>query len=134
MKRWAISALLFVFLFPNKGFAEGEHLRVMGKRAKVVGKAALYGTGGGVIVGLASQVVKKEAKNILVGGSLGLYAGIILGIYVISSSGGGAPYEGPDTYEDYGDFSLKAPQSSTLVAAGVRPERKVSANFLNLSF
>lgn len=134
MKHLTVLALLFGLFFPGKGFAETEYLRVMGKRAKVVGKAALYGTGGGLIVGLASQVVKKEAKNILVGGSLGLYAGIILGIYVISSSSGPAPYEGPDTYEDYGDFSLKAPGSSNLVRAGVQAEKKISANFLNLSF
>lgn len=102
--------------------AASESLDVAGKRAALVGKAAVYGAGGGLVVGLASQVFKKKTKNIFLFGSLGLYAGILVGIYVISSPRGSSAYEGPDTYEDYGDFSLrsKAPTPAGLVAQEVK--------------
>jgi hypothetical protein len=102
-------ALLASLLFPFNALANSESLNIAGKRAVVVAKAAAYGAGGGLVIGVASQVFKKKVKNIFVFGSLGLYAGIISGIYVISSSSGPAPYDGPDTYEDYGDFSLLSP-------------------------
>ena len=74
---------------------------VMARKAIVVGKAALYGFGAGMVVGLASQVVKKKAKNIFVGGSLGMYVGIITGVYLVSTASPQVDYEGPDTYEDF---------------------------------
>jgi len=111
------------------------------KRAKIVGKAALYGFGGGLVVGVASQVFHKKPKNIFMFGSLGMYAGILLGLYVISTSQGPAPYEGPDTYEDFngmngkasplelvGSESLRLP--STVAAA--RPDLRL--NILSLDF
>jgi hypothetical protein len=110
-----LSLLLVIsFLLPMAAHAENSQLNYAGKRAKIVGKAALYGFGGGLVVGVASQAFKKRAKNVFLFGSLGLYAGIALGIYVISTSRGPTPYEGPDTYEDYGDFSkIEAPGSTT---------------------
>lgn len=103
---------------------------------KIVGKSAMYGAGGGLVVGLASQVFKKKTKNIFLFGSLGMYAGILLGVYIISTSRAPTPYEGPDTYEDYGDFSksnLILPESSfesQLIDSG--PSTSVS--LLQLSF
>jgi hypothetical protein len=94
-----VSALLLSSLAPAAR-AE-ESLNVTGKRVKIVAKSALYGFGGGLVVGLASQVFKKKVKNIFMFGSLGLYAGIALGLYVVSTSGGPLPYEGPDTYDDF---------------------------------
>lgn len=75
---------------------------VLARKSLVVGKAALYGFGGGLIVGLASQVIKKNSKNIFVGGSLGLYAGILTGLYLIwAASDDVKGYEGPDTYDEF---------------------------------
>lgn len=133
--------LLVSLLFPlaqKSAMADSETLNVAGKKAKVVGKAAIYGASGGLVVGLASQVFKKKAKNIFVFGSLGLYAGILLGVYVISTHSGPAPYDGPDTYEDYGDFSrsFKAPISSGMLAQNADPFEKegVSMSLLNVQF
>jgi hypothetical protein len=116
--------------------AKSETLNLAGKKAKVVGKAAIYGAGGGLIVGMASQVFKKKAKNIFVFGSLGLYAGILLGVYVISTHSGPAPYEGPDTYEDYGDFSRRVIAPAGLVAFERDPfaANAVSMNVVQLEF
>jgi hypothetical protein len=137
MARWLCLLLIFSFVSPAFARAETESLSVAGKRAKVVGKAALYGFGGGLVVGVASQVFKKETKNIFLFGSLGLYAGILLGVYVITSSRGPAPYEGPDTYEDYGDFSLRyRPETSGSVVARAAREKAASAelNLVNVKF
>lgn len=72
------------------------------RKALVIGKAAAYGLGAGLVVGLASQVINSNTKNIFLGGSLGMYAGIGLGLYLLMT----APtadegYEGPDTYDDF---------------------------------
>lgn len=67
----------------------------------------MFGAGGGLVVGLASQVVKKKSKNIFLFGSLGLYTGIIMGLYLVMAPKGSTSYDGPDTYEDYGDFQGK---------------------------
>jgi hypothetical protein len=102
-------------------FASSETLNTTGKRGKLVAKSALYGFGGGLVVGLASQVVKRKTRNIFVCGSLGLYAGIILGLYVINSTGGGkAPYEGPDTYEDYSQEKTMDRLQSNLTVADTK--------------
>lgn len=137
MKRFVALLLLTAFLLPSVGRAETPGLNIAGKRAKVVGKAALYGFGGGLVVGVASQAFKKKEKNIFLFGSLGLYAGIALGIYIVATSRGPTPYEGPDTYEDYGDFSmLKAPVSGGLLAS--RNEafgpRSLELNVVKVSF
>jgi hypothetical protein len=57
-------------------------------------------------------------------GSLGLYAGILVGIYVISSASGPATYDGPDTYEDFNDFSWRTQpgRSSSLVGLGEKAD------------
>jgi opacity protein-like surface antigen len=137
VKRLLSLALLFALLLPSVSHAENPSLTIAGKRAKVVGKAALYGFGGGLVVGIASQAFKKKGKNIFLFGSLGLYAGIATGIYVISTSRGPAPYEGPDTYEDYGDFSkVKAPLSEGLVASRHEPfdAKKLELNVVKVEF
>lgn len=135
MKRTVSLIVLFALLFPFAALAQNESLNVAGKRVKLVAKSAVYGTGGGLVVGLASQVFKKKTKNIFVFGSLGLYAGILLGVYIVSTSHGTTPYDGPDTYEDYGDFSqLKPVKSQALLAQEAKSQDAVSMNLLNLSF
>ncbi len=100
---------------------------------RIVAKSALYGFGGGLVVGLASQVFKKKAKNIFMFGSLGLYAGIFLGIYVLTTSSGPAPYEGPDTYDDFSlGHKIDAPVLAGNDKFPAKPDLRV--NFLNLEF
>jgi hypothetical protein len=128
--------LLFTLVSPSIARAESGSLNVTGKRLKIVGKAAMYGAGGGLVVGLASQVFKKKTKNIFMFGSLGMYAGILLGVYIVSTSRTPTPYEGPDTYEDYGDFSLRSrilPESQ-LLAKSVSSDPALSLSLLDVSF
>lgn len=137
-----LSAVLAVAVFglswTSQANAESEFLTVAGKRGKIVAKSAAYGFGGGLVVGLASQVFKKKTKNIFLFGSLGMYAGIALGIYVISTSKGPTPYEGPDTYDDYGDYQgkIESAPSSTLLAQenGGFARNSVELKFLNFDF
>jgi len=134
MTRKLMSMILVtaIFVLPLRASAQ-DSLNVTGKRVKVVAKSAGYGLVGGLVVGLASQVFKKKTKNVFMFGSLGMYAGILLGIYVVSSSSGRAPYEGPDTYED---FSLSNGVPGTL--AYRKDDYKVApalqVNFLSLEF
>lgn len=101
--RWKTYCLLFfiivgIFSAPIQSNAAS----VLARKSLVVGKAALYGFGAGLVVGLASQVIKKRTKNIFIGGSLGLYAGIATGLYLIwSASEDVKGYEGPDTYDEF---------------------------------
>lgn len=134
VKRIVSLLLVACFIFPVAASAANESLTVAGKKTKVVAKAAIYGAGGGLVVGLASQVFKKKSKNIFLFGSLGLYAGILTGLYVISTSHSAVPYEGPDTYEDYGDFSLKPVDSSFLMAKQAPKAEELKVNFVDVTF
>ena len=122
----------------SSSFAASETLNTTGKRGKIVAKSALYGFGGGLVVGLASQVVKRKTRNIFVFGSLGLYSGIILGLYVINTSGSGsAPYEGPDTYEDYSQEKTMDRLQSNLTLADskkIRDPSRLQLDVVSIDF
>ncbi len=125
--------VLFAFLCSASPAGAEESLNVTGKRVKVVAKSAAYGVVGGLVVGLASQVFEKKTKNIFMFGSLGLYAGILLGIYVVSTSSGPSPYEGPDTYEDFSRAD-KAPEMLAYKKKELRAAPDIQVNFLTLDF
>ena len=118
---------------PVNNSAGSEALNTAGKKGKIIAKSALYGFGGGLVVGLASQVFKRETKNIFLFGSLGLYAGIALGLYVISSNTGPRPYEGPDTYEDFSQLAPEKKASESLLLAE-KPKNSLELKMVNLSF
>ena len=102
MRKFLSLLMVAAMLSFSSGAARAaEESNIAAKRTKIVVKSALYGFGGGLVVGLASQVFKRKTKNIFMFGSLGMYAGVLLGIYVISTSSSPQPYEGPDTYEDF---------------------------------
>jgi hypothetical protein len=61
-----------------------------------------------------------------------MYAGIALGIYVISTSRGPAPYEGPDTYEDYSELRSRIEPPALL--ASQPPKEALELMLLSLSF
>jgi hypothetical protein len=106
MKRFfypILIALLSITMVSGPAFAANANMTKSGKKALVVGKAAFFGWSGGLVVGVASQAFKKSTRNVFMFGSIGMYIGIGLGIYLITAPRGSTPYEGPDTYEE--DFS-----------------------------
>ncbi len=54
-------------------------------RVKAVAVMALYGTVGGFLLGTASLAFHKDGRSISRGASLGLYAGLLFGGYVVGS-------------------------------------------------
>lgn len=72
-----------------------------------------YGAGSGALLGLASMAFGTSTRAVAQGASLGLYAGIIFGTYIIVSHNNrtaqpsydnSTPYQdGQDDYGDYGD-------------------------------
>lgn len=78
-------------------------------KLKVIGTLALYGSVGGALLGTASMAFGQGPRAIFQGASLGLYAGILFGGYVVFShsykkkqidetypSGSNSPYQGDD--------------------------------------
>lgn len=82
-------------------------------KAKAFLMVSAYGAGGGALLGLASMAFGTSSRAIAQGASLGLYAGIIFGTYIIISHNNrtsqpsydnSTPYQdGEDDYSDYGD-------------------------------
>ncbi len=102
--------LLTVFtltLMPLKARAE------LPPRAKAFLMVSGYGAASGALLGLASMAFGTSSRAIAQGASLGLYAGILFGTYVIvshhqrsqrGSYDNSTPYnEGADDYGDYGE-------------------------------
>jgi len=133
MKRFfGVILVASLLMVPSWAKAE-DSLNVTGKRVNIVAKSAGYGLVGGLVVGLASQVFQKKVKNIFMFGSLGLYAGILLGIYVVSTSSGPTPYEGPDTYEDF-SLSKGIPGTLAYKKNDYKAVPELQVNFLSLDF
>lgn len=57
----------------------------MDPKIKALGSMALYGTVGGLLLGTASLAFGTEPRAIAKGASLGLYAGLLFGGYVVVS-------------------------------------------------
>lgn len=102
-----IISILFISLsFPKKAHAN------MDPKVKAFVTIAAYGTAGGALLGFASMAFGTSARNIARGASLGLYAGILFGTFVIVShaynpametpyEGSGSPYENaPSSYQN----------------------------------
>lgn len=80
MKKLIISlAIIFTFVAP----IQRAHAIEAKQKAFLV--MAGYGTVGGALLGFASMAFGTNSRAIAQGASLGLYAGIIFGAYVISS-------------------------------------------------
>lgn len=96
--------LTFTFLSPQKAQAE------IPVKAKAFMTIVGYGTAGGAILGAASMAFGTSTRAVAQGASLGLYAGIIFGTYVLVShaqsrqgyySDDSSPYkESNDIYSD----------------------------------
>lgn len=81
-------------------------------RAKAFLLVSGYGAAGGALLGLASMAFGTSPRAIAQGASLGLYAGILFGTYVIvshhqrSTNNGydrNSPYNDAPDYQDYGE-------------------------------
>lgn len=57
----------------------------MDPKLKILAESAGYGTVAGALLGTATLAFDGEGRNIAKGASLGLYAGIIFGAYVVTS-------------------------------------------------
>ena len=134
MKCILLAILILSLGSPKFAMAQSESLGRVGKKTLVVAKAGAYGAIGGLVVGLASQAFKSSTRNIFLFGSLGLYTGIAMGVYAISSARGGTPYEGPDTYDDYtgkNDRLFPAREQEVLLAKELASPR---LNVYSISF
>ena len=97
MKKLLISlALLFCFITPT------QKAHALDPKAKAFMVMTAYGTVGGALLGFATLAFGSNSRAIAQGASLGLYAGIAFGAYVIhshQSSLNPEPYEDP--YDPY---------------------------------
>lgn len=79
MKKFVLALIVsFALIMPNKSYA-------LDPKAKAFMVMTAYGTVGGALLGFASMAFGGKSRAIAQGASLGLYAGIIFGAYVISS-------------------------------------------------
>ena len=89
--------LTISFLAPNKAQAE------IPVKAKAFLTIVGYGTAGGAILGAASMAFGTSTRAVAQGASLGLYAGIIFGTYVLVSHAQGRPGSYSDDNSVYKD-------------------------------
>ena len=68
-------------------FLGGGEARAQNAKSRALGSMALYGTIGGALLGTATLAFGNSARSIAQGASLGLYAGLIFGSYVVLSHG-----------------------------------------------
>jgi hypothetical protein len=104
------SALMVVLVF---SFTVGQARAEIPPKARAFMMVSAYGAGGGALLGLASMAFGTSSRAIAQGASLGLYAGILFGTYVLVSHHNrrqgsyddrSSPYkDDADGYEDYGD-------------------------------
>lgn len=142
MKKIFISiSLCFTLLFSTSAFA-------LDPRVKVMGTMAGYGIVGGALLGTASMAFDAGPRAIAKGASLGLYAGLLFGGYVILSyemkkRGYGtesqsqdyypdsrSPYEDQSRVEELSDYRLASIENKK----DPRKDPLFAVNFLNLEF
>lgn len=73
--------LVFSLLF----FSIGQVRADVGPRVKALGAMAAYGTVGGALLGTASLAFGASGRAVAKGASIGLYAGLLFGGYVVMS-------------------------------------------------
>jgi len=83
LSRVVFLAVVFVATLSLSGMQTAQ--AQMDSRLKALGTMALYGTVGGALLGTASLAFGTSGRAPAVGASLGLYAGILFGTYVVAS-------------------------------------------------
>jgi hypothetical protein len=143
-KLFIVTTFCFSLLFSNSAFAVDPKL-------KILTTVTTYGVVGGALLGTASLAFGAGGRSIAKGASLGLYAGLLFGGYVILSyemkkRGFGNEQQKEDYYPDSrspyedGQSSLAVPELSDYSLAvfeNKRDPRKdplISFSFLNYNF
>lgn len=75
----------FLLIFLSLIFISHQARADMDPKVKALGAMAVYGTLGGALLGTASLAFGAEPRAIAKGASLGLYAGLLFGGYVVTS-------------------------------------------------
>lgn len=87
---------LFIFLFT----VPVERAQALDPKVKAFAIITTYGTVGGALLGFASLAFQDNSRVIAQGASLGLYAGIAFGTYVITSHRNSRNRTYQDPYQD----------------------------------
>ena len=120
------------------------------KKVALMFKTAGYGAAAGLLVGAATWTMGGPSRNALIGTSLGLYAGIILGTYILITQDDGPkaksgnPWRpgqpvGPDDWrnEPLGedDLSQASPDSALKQSVRLKPAEVIAwSPLLSISF
>jgi hypothetical protein len=88
---------LLLALFICTSLLTPKNSYALDAKAKAFAVICGYGTVGGALLGFASMAFGSNSRAIAQGASLGLYAGIIFGTYVLTS------YKDPNAEEPYDD-------------------------------
>ena len=85
MKQVRMSVLIFLTLYFScaRVHAQAQSSSALDPKTKAFLIICGYGTVGGALLGLASMAFGQESRSIAQGASIGLYAGILFGAYVI---------------------------------------------------
>jgi hypothetical protein len=105
--------LISLTLMPSRSYAQAQSSGGIPPRIKAFMLVTGYGAAGGALLGLASMAFGTSPRAIAQGASLGLYAGLLFGTYVIVShhqrgANQGYDHSSPyndsvDEYKDYGE-------------------------------
>lgn len=154
MGLFLVFTLLVTLTFPKQARAE------MDPKLKAFLITSGYGVGGGALLGLASVALGAKARAIAQGASLGLYAGMIFGAYIILShqyrmnnpegsyqdavtpydGGSAAPYSNDPYADPYaapsggGNFRIQNQQFNRFQEKRGSSSIPVYLNFVNISF
>jgi len=75
----------FIIIIYFSLFSISQTRAEMDPRAKAIGTMAIYGTVGGALLGTATLAFDAGGRSVAKGASLGLYAGLLFGSYVVLS-------------------------------------------------
>jgi hypothetical protein len=100
MKKFLLSLTLIITLM-----LPSSNVYAMNAKTKAFLVMCTYGTVGGALLGFASMAFGTNSRAIAQGASLGLYAGIIFGSYVITS------HRSAGQQDEYYDYPAPPPSS-----------------------
>lgn len=80
-----VKKILLILLFISTTFTSFETKAEMSPKVKIMALNASYGTVGGALLGTAALAFGSSSRSIAIGASVGLYAGLIFGGYIIAS-------------------------------------------------
>ncbi len=141
-----MKSLFMVFLIVvMSAFTNLQKTYAMDPKMKVMLESSGYGAAGGALLGTATLAFDGEARNIFKGASLGLYAGILFGAYVLTSyemkKRGWGEEETEEYYPDEGPYENQPqghyfPSPSNQIFEDVKTNDRIifAMNFFNWKF